>query len=145
MKTPPSRSLSRTTYLFTTLLISAALLTGSAKASPIQEQTPPAGLIQNKPTPVERFLQQYSQRHPIRLSGTEQRTTPPAQSVDAVIPGLPYGNGQAIRPQVQVCSIPLLQQKPDNSKHFSLKQVTPPAIDKPMALKPTAPSCGSRD
>jgi hypothetical protein len=132
-------------FLFATFLMVAPLFTVSpAIALQVQGQTFPTGLNPDTPTPVERFLREYTRTHPITLNMTGSHSEPAAQPVDARTPKIPNLLRRRLRPDVPVCSIPLLQKKIDRSKSYSIEKITPLGIDRGMPVKPASPACATR-
>ena len=124
------KSVSRSTVLLSAISLSFA---ASAVAAPqIPSPTPP------RPNVVERFLGQYAKQHPIAPGVSGQQPVPPSQSVNAFRPNL-------IQPQSpqqgHVCVIPLLRVEVGPTTKYEIRQVTPPAIDQAMVMKPAVPSC----
>jgi hypothetical protein len=112
--------------------ISLSFAASAVAAAQIPSPTP------TRPNVVERFLGQYAQQHPLTPGAPGQQPALPSQSVNAFRPKL---IGPQSAQQGHVCAIPLLRVEVDPTKKYEVRQVTPPAIDQSMVMKPAVPSC----
>lgn len=135
-----SKSTSRSTVILPVIILSIAV--SAAAAASMQGQVAPAlqipGMTPQRPDVVEGFLRQYAQEHPLVPGVSGQQPVPPSQSVNVL---RPKQIAPQSRQQGSVCSIPLLRAEIDPTKKYTVHQITPPAVDQSMVMKPAAPSC----
>ena len=145
----PGWLISTTVALLMTVAVTGSSVQAQSSAPPQvsrpqkQEQAPSinGSFSTDRPSVVDRFLQQYAQTHPVTPLAPAAPQAPPPESVNGLIRRIPDAIARKSPAPPSVCSIPLTPMGKDPSKTYFIQQTVPAPIDSPFVLKPAAPTC----